>query len=284
MARLKFPGHAFKESSGSLGEIIEANRREEESRRRLLNDLTLDEFFINLSSRDRLSRPRVKRALPARDDLETADLAHRLLLEAASRYRELHMQWQREAVGHLTSFAAEALARLELGTLEVPDNLDYVGLQAEGTADRRLAIKARRLGNFAGMKARYLDLEADSMGDYCLRQAAFCEARVRTAGQCLGEEGEELHLRARDAGDWLMLRSRRCRVEARRVGRLAGLDSVDLEMRVQRAGAELGERARDAVIYVYRDARSLGLQGSGVVYLRRGHPARRTSFRVERIP
>jgi hypothetical protein len=284
MARLKLPEPVFKGSSESLGDLIDTNRREEESRRRLLDDLTLGEFFLNLSSHDRLSRPRVKRALPVRDDREMVDLAGRLIRDAASRYAELHMQWQREAVGHLTSFAAEALARLEWGTLEVPDDLDYVGLQAEGEPDRHLAIKARRLGNFAGCKARYLDLTADSMGDYCLRQAACCGVRVKTAGQCLGEEGEELHLRARDAGDWLMLRSKRCRVEARRVGRLAGLDSCDLEMRVHRAGAELGERARDAVIYVYRDAKSLGLQGSGVVYVRRGHPAWRTSFRVERIP
>ncbi len=115
MARLKLPEPVFKGSSESLGELIETNRREEESRRRLLDDLTLDEFFLNLSSHDRLSRPRVKRALPVRDDREMVDLAGRLIRDAASRYAELHMQWQREAVGHLTSFAAEALARLEGG-------------------------------------------------------------------------------------------------------------------------------------------------------------------------
>ena len=68
------------------------------------------------------------------------------------------------------------------------------------------------------------------------------------------------------------------------MGRLAGLDSHNLEMHVHNAGAELGARARDAVIYVYREAKSLGLRGSGVVYMRHGTPPWRTTFRVERIP
>jgi len=46
----------------------------------------------------------------------------------------------------------------------------------------------------------------------------------------------------------------------------------------------LGARARDAVIYVYREAKSLGLRGSGVVYMRHGTPSWRTSFRIEKIP
>mgnify|MGYP001101232125 CR=1 FL=1 len=41
---------------------------------------------------------------------------------------------------------------------------------------------------------------------------------------------------------------------------------------------------KEAVIYVYREARSLGLRGNGVVYMRHGAPPWRTSFRVERLP
>ena len=48
--------------------------------------------------------------------------------------------------------------------------------------------------------------------------------------------------------------------------------------------SRVGGRARDAVIYVYREAKSLGLRGSGVVYMRRGTPSWCTSFRVEGIP
>ncbi|NPV58444.1 MAG: hypothetical protein HPY75_02130 [Actinobacteria bacterium] len=36
--------------------------------------------------------------------------------------------------------------------------------------------------------------------------------------------------------------------------------------------------------YAYREARSLGLRGSGVVYMRHGASPWRTSFRVERLP
>lgn len=281
---MKFPKPVYEGGSESLRELLETNRREEEARARRREDFTLGEFFLNLRSRDRLSKDRVKKALPARDDRELVDLVDRLIREASSNYFQLRMQWQREAVGYLTSLAAEALSRLEGGALEVPDDLDYVGLQAEGIPDRRLAIKAHCIGDFAGQKARYLDIAADTVGDYCLRRAAFCNVDADMAGKCLGEEGEELRLRAREAGDWLMLKSRSCRVDAGRVGRLAGLDSHNLEMHVHQAGAELGARARDAVIYVYGEAKSLGLRGSGVIYMRHVTPPWNTTFRVERIP
>jgi hypothetical protein len=276
---MKFPRPAFEGSSESLRDILEAHRREEEARRRRRDDFDLGEFFLNLRSRDRLSKQRVRRALPARDDREVAELAERLVREASTNYWQLRMQWQREAVGYLTSLAAEALSRLGAGPLEVPNDLDYVGLQAVGEPERRLCIKAGYIGDFAGLKARYLDIVARAVGDYCLRRAACCNVVVETAGKCLGEEGEELSLRAGEAGDWLMLKSRRCYVDARKVGRLAGLDSHNLELHVHHAGPELGARARDALIYVYRDAKSLGLRGSGVVDKSPGAPPGRAGVR-----
>jgi len=281
---MKLPKPVFKGSSGSLQEILETNRQEEEARRRRFRDFALSDFFLNLRSRDKLTKMRVRRALPARDDAEVVELAQRLMREASSDYLQLRMQWQREAVGYLTSLGVEALSHLGGGELEIPDGLDYVGMQAEGTPDRRLALRAKRIGNFAGLKARYLDIKAETVGDYCFRRAHCCQVEVDMAGKCLGEEGEELRLQAREAGDWLMLKSKRCYVDARKVGRLAGLDSHNLEMHVHNAGAELGARAKDAVIYVYREAKSLGLRGSGVVYMRHGTPPWRTSFRVEKIP
>ncbi len=281
---MKFPGPAFEGGTESLREILEDNRAEEEARRRHFEEFSLGEFFLNLRSRDRLSKARVRRAIPARDDREVVELAERLMREASENYLRLRMQWQREAVGHLSSLALEAVSRLGGGALEVPGGLDYVGIQAEGEPGRRLLVRASGIGNFAGLKARYLDIEAESVGDYCFRRARCCRAEADTAGKCLGEEGEELRLQAREAGDWLMLKSRRCFARVRKVGRLAGLDSHNLEMHVDYAGPELGARAQDAVIYVYRDAKSLGLRGSGVIYLRHGNPPWRTSFRVERMP
>jgi hypothetical protein len=280
---MKFPKPAFRGGSRSLPELLETNRREDEARRRRRDDFDLREFLLNLRSRDRLSKYRARRALPARDDQELVDMIIRLLQEASSNYLQLRMQWQREAVGYLTSLAAEALCRIGEGPLEVPDDLDYVGLLAEGAPERRLGITARYIGDFAGLKARYLDVTAGSVGDYCLRRAFSCSVSVDKAGKCLGEEGEALRLQAREAGDWLMLKSRSCHVKARRVGRLAGLDSHNLELHVDHAGAELGARAKDAVIYVYHEAKSLGLRGSGTIYMRDGTPPWRTSFHVEKM-
>ncbi len=281
---MKLPKPVFKDGPESLKQLLDINRQEEEARKQRFLEFDLHDFFLNLRSRDKLTKARVSRALPAHDDAEVVDLAGRLMQEASEDYLQLRMQWQREAVGYLTSLGMEALSRLEGGELEIPDGLDYVGMQAEGTPEKRLALRARRIGNFAGLKARYMDIKAEAVGDYCLRRARHCRVEVELAGKCLGEEGEELWLRTREAGDWLMLKSKRCYVDARKVGRLAGLDSHNLELHVQNAGAELGARARDAVIYVYREAKSLGLRGSGVVYMRHGTPPWRTSFRVEKIP
>jgi len=281
---MKFPKPIFSGSGESLEDILEANRREEEARKARFREFALADFFLNLRSRDKLTKARVRRALPARDDSEVVELALRLMREASSDYLQLRMQWQREAVGYLTSLGVEAHSRCGGGVLEIPDGLDYVGMQAEGTQDRRLEIMAKRIGNFAGLKSRYLDITAETVGDYCFRRAHCCSVEVDMAGKCLGEEGEDLRLQTREAGDWLMLKSKRCYVDARKVGRLAGLDSHHLEMHVHNAGAELGARAHDAVIYVYREAKSLGLRGSGVVYMRHGTPPWRTTFRVEKIP
>jgi len=281
---VRLPRSVFGEGPESLREILEANRQEEEARRERFRDFSLEDFFLNLRSRDRLSKARVRQALPTQDDREVVELARRLMREASEDYLKLRMQWQREAVGYLSSLGMEAYSRTDSGRFEIPDGLDYVGMQAEGTPEKPLLVKAGRLGNFAGMKARYLHIQAQAVGDYCLRRAAHCRLEVGTAGKCLGEEGEDLHLQAREAGDWLMLKSRRCRVSAYKVGRLAGLDSQELEMHCHLAGAELGARARDAVIYVYSEARSLGLRGNGVIYLRHGSPPWRTTFRVVRMP
>jgi len=281
---MKLPKPVFSGSSESLKDILETNRREEEARKARFKDFALADFFLNLRSRDKLTKARVRRALPARDDSEVVEIAERLMREASSDYLQLRMQWQREAVGYLTSLGVEAYSRQCCGEWEIPDGLDYVGMQAEGTPDRWLEIRARRIGNFAGLKSKYLKIKAETVGDYCFRRANSCRVEADMAGKCLGEEGEELRLQVREAGDWLMLKSKRCFVDARKVGRLAGLDSHNLELHVYTAGAELGARARDAVIYVYREAKSLGLRGSGVVYMRHGTPPWRTSFRVEKIP
>jgi hypothetical protein len=281
---MRFPKPVYGDGPGSLQEILEANRREDEARRQRFLAFSLDDFFLNLRSRDRLSKARVRRALPTRDDREIVELAQRLMREASGDYLRLRMQWQREAVGFLSSLGMEAYARLREGEFVVPDGLDYVGMQAEGTPDRPLQVRGVRMGNFAGLRARHLHIRAEAVGDYCFRRAAHCRIEVTTAGKCLGEEGEDLCLQAREAGDWLMLKSRRCRADVHRVGRLAGLDSHRLELRCHYAGAELGARAKEATVYVFREAKSLGLRGSGVIYLRHGSPPWRTSFRVERLP
>ncbi len=280
---MRFPKPAFKGGRQALEEILEDGRREEEARRRSFLDFSLDDLFLNLRSRDRLSKVRVFRALPTREDREVVELASRLMEEAARDYIRLRMQWQREAVGYLSSLALEAYSRIAEGEFTVPDGLDYMCMQAEGSPERPLALRAGRLGNFAGMQARHLRLRAEALGDYCFRRASHCSIEALRAGKCLGEEGEGLFLRAQEAGDWLMLKSKRCRVESYRVGRLAGLDSHHLELRCHYAGAELGARAREATIYVFGEAKSLGLRGSGVIYVRHGSPPWRTSFRVEQL-
>ncbi len=280
---VRLPRPVLGEGPEALRDILDAHRREEEARRQRFRDFSLDDLFLNLRSRDRLSKARVRQALPAQDDREVVQLARRLMQQASEDYLRLRMQWQREAVGFLSSLGMEAHSRTGEGAFEVPDGLDYVGMQAEGTPEKPLVVRAGRLGNFAGMKARHLHLKAEAVGDYCLRRAVHCRLEVGTAGKCLGEEGEDLHLQAREAGDWLMLKSKRCYISAYKVGRLAGLDSQELELHCHLAGAELGARARDAVIYVYREAKSLGLRGSGVIYLRHGSPPWRTTFRVERL-
>jgi hypothetical protein len=281
---MKFPKPVFSRSSESLEELLETNRAEEEARLRHFEDFDLAEFFLNMRSRDRISKSRVRRALPISDERELVELTQKLIHEAGSNYLQLRMQWQREAVGFLTTLAVEAAARLDVGVLELPNDLDYVGLHAEGTLERQLVIKARRIGNFAGLKAKNAKIVADSVGDYCFRRAAHCCIEVKTVGKCLGEEGEDLRLVAREAGDWLMLKSKRCYAEVQKVGRLAGLDSHKLTLHVHNTGAELGARAKDAVIYVYDDAKSLGLRGSGVIYIRNGSAPWRTTFRIEKIP
>ncbi len=281
---MKFPKPVFKRSSESLRDLLETNRAEEEARTTHFQEYDLAEFFLNLRSRDRISKARVRKALPTSDDRELVELLHRLVDEAASNYIQLRMQWQREAVGFLTTLAVEVTSSLGEEFLELPGSLDYVGLQAEGTPEKRLMIKAGRIGNFAGLKARYLNIKATSVGDYCFRRAVRCNIETQTAGKCLGEEGEDLRLTASEAGDWLMLKSKRCYADVHKVGRLAGLDSHKLTMHVHHTGAELGARARDAVIYVYQDAKSLGLRGSGVIYIGKGSPPWRTTFRVEKLP
>ncbi|OFW56872.1 MAG: hypothetical protein A2V52_06830 [Actinobacteria bacterium RBG_19FT_COMBO_54_7] len=281
---MRFPRPVFQRNSESLRELLDSNRAEEEARSRRFQDYDLSEFFLNLRSRDRISKARVKKALPTSDEKELAALLNRLINEAASNYIQLRMQWQREAVGFLTTLAVEAASDLGEGSLELPDNLDYVGLRAEGMPNKHLMIKAGRVGNFAGLKARYLSINAASVGDYCCRRAIHCSIETDTAGKCLGEEGEDLRLTAREAGDWLMLKSKRCYADVHKVGRLAGLDSHKLTMHVHHTGAELGARAKDAVIYVYQDAKSLGLRGSGVIYIGHGSPPWRTTFRVEKMP
>lgn len=280
---MRFPKPVYRDGRGSLQEILEANRKEDEARRQRFLAFSLEDLFLNLRSRDRLSKMRVWRALPTRDDREVVELAQRLMREASGDYLRLRMQWQREAVGFLSSLGMEAFSRMQEGEFAVPDGLDYVGMQAEGTPERPLRIIGGRLGNFVGLKARHLLIRADAVGDYCFRRAAHCRIEVDTAGKCLGEEGEDLHLRAREAGDWLLLKSRLCRAEVHRVGRLAGLDSQRLELRCHFAGAELGARAKEATVYVFEEAKSLGLRGSGVIYLRHGSPPWRTTFRVEKL-
>ncbi|MDI7252553.1 MAG: hypothetical protein QME89_08340, partial [Actinomycetota bacterium] len=100
---MKLPKPVFGEGPKALREILEASRREEEARRERFRDFSLDDFFLNLRSRDRLSKARVHQALPTRDDREVVELARRLMREASEDYLKLRMQWQREAVGYLSS-------------------------------------------------------------------------------------------------------------------------------------------------------------------------------------
>lgn len=95
---MKFPKPVFKGGGESLEDILENNRREEEARRERFREFALADFFLNLRSRDKLTKMRVRRALPALDDAEVVDLALRLMREASADYLQLRMQWQREAV------------------------------------------------------------------------------------------------------------------------------------------------------------------------------------------
>jgi hypothetical protein len=280
---MRLPRPSFEDSSRSLEELSDTNRREEKARGRLLDEFSLDELFLNLSSKDSISKARVRAALPAHGDRELVAVTLRLVNDAAARYPTFCMQWQRKTIGYLTSIGAEAMSRLGSLGIEVPEGLDFVGLEAEGDSSRHALIRARKIGDFAGVKARFLDFRADSIGDFALRKAECCNVQVRAAGHRLGEDGSDITLRAREAGDWLMLRSRRCFVDARQVGSLAGLDSNGLEIHVNRAGTELCERAMNVVIHLHRGARSLGTRGSGVIYIRRGSPSWRTCFRVEKM-
>ncbi len=280
---MRLPRPSFEGSSARLPDLAADNRREGEARERILEDFSLAELFLGLSSKDSVTKSRVEKTLAVRDDAEMVLLASRLVREAAGSYQGFSLQWQRKVIGYLTSLGAEAMSRLGGEAFSIPDGLDFAGLEARGGDPGHTAIKARRIGDFAGVRASRLDLVADSIGDFALREAECCSARAGRVGNRLGEDGVSLKLHANEAGDWLMLKSRDCYVEARRVGSLAGLDSRSLEIHVHSAGAELCERARDAVIYLRRGAKSLGQTGSGVLYVRRGSPGWRTCFRVERM-
>src|SRR4030042_2628427 len=89
---MKFPKPVFRGSSESLKDLLETNRREDEARRRRCDEFALGEFSLNLRSRDRLSKTRVRGALPARDDRDLVDLVNRLVQEASINYWQLRMQ------------------------------------------------------------------------------------------------------------------------------------------------------------------------------------------------
>lgn len=281
---MRFPRPHLGEGRGSLEEILETAKREERAERERFERFTVRELFLTLRSRDRMSKKRVRKALPDREDEELLELITRLLERAATAYLSFRSRWEREVLGYLTSIGAEVSASLGLGPFRVPDGLDYVGLEVEGSGAQRPAIQARHLGAFAGMKAVNLDLTARTLGDYGFRRAVGCRVEAETVGKCFGEEAEGLLLRADRAGDWLFLKSRDCRAEVEEVGRLAGLDSRGLRLVVRRAGAELGARAEEADFVVTEDLKGLGLRGRGTVHLPpqlylRAKEAR-TSFRL----
>ncbi len=264
---MRFPKPHLGEERGSLEEILETTKREEKAERERYERFTVRELFLSLRSRDRMSKKRVRKALPDRDDEELLGLITRLLERAATAYLSFRSRWEREVLGYLTSIGAEVSAALGLGPFRVPDGLDYVGLEAEGSGNQRPAILSRHLGAFAGMKAVNLDLTASTLGDYGFRRAVGCKVEAETVGKCFGEEAERIRLRAERAGDWLFLKSKDCEAEVGEVGRLAGLDSRGLRLVVRRAGAELGARAEEAEFYVTESLKGLGLRGRGTVYL-----------------
>ena len=207
-------------------------------------------------------------------------MIERLMDQAHVAYARLRMQWQRQLVGYLTSLGAEALARLGEEELEVPPGFDYVGLEAAGSPEMRLHIRAEEIGDHAGLRARYLSLRAGRIGDHCFTHSHACDLSAGKAGHFLGEHSQGMRLRVGEAGDWLLLKSAGAVAELCRVGRLAGLDSHDLEIRVDHATYELGARARNAVIYVRRSVLTMGLSGSGVVYLAPEVGPVRTCFEI----
>jgi hypothetical protein len=267
-----------------LEELLRTARREERAERERYEAFSVRDLFLSLRSRDRMSKKRVRKALPDRDDGQLLELITRLLERAATAYLSFRSRWEREVLGYLTSIGAEVSAALGLGPFRVPDGLDYVGLEAEGVGSLRPAILARHVGAFAGMKAVNLDLEASTLGDYGFRRAVGCRVVAGSVGKCFGEEAEDLHLRAERAGDWLFLKSSGCLAEVGEVGRLAGLDSRDLRLFARRAGAELGARAEGAELHVTESLKGLGLRGRGTVYLPphlyRMALENRTSFRL----
>lgn len=264
---MRFPRPQLGDGRESLEDILRTARREERAERERYESFSVRDLFLSLRSRDRMSKKKVRKALPERDDEELLGLITKLLERAATAYLSFRSRWEREVLGYLTSIGAEVSATLGLGPFRVPDGLDYVGLEAEGTGSLRPAITARHLGSFAGMKAVNLDLSVSTLGDYCFRRAVGCRVEAESVGKCFGEEAEELFLRAGRAGDWLFLKSVRCRGEVGEVGRLAGLDSRGLQLFARRAGAELGARAEEAEIHVTESLKGLGLRGRGTVYL-----------------
>jgi hypothetical protein len=277
---MRMPRRAFDDRSGSLEEMVEDAHREDQARARHACDFDLGELMLQVRSHDSFSKGRVRRCIPARNDEELVRVIERLMGQAHSAYPRLRMQWQRQLVGYLTSLAAEALARLGNDELDVPPGFDYVGMEAIGSEEVQLRIRTEEAGDYGGLRARYLNLRAGRIGDHCFTHSRACHLSAGKAGHFLGEHSQGMRLRVGEAGDWLLLKSRDAAAELHRVGRLAGLDSHDMEIRVDHATYELGARASNAVIYVYRSVLTMGLSGSGVVYLAPEVGPVRTCFEV----
>ena len=277
------PDRRLLSGRGSLEELVEAGRREEAARGRFLRDFDLGELMLRVRSRDSFGKARVRRCLPARGDDELLELTVRLLEEARRRYNDMHALWQRQLVGYLTSLGAEAAARLDGRELTVPPGFDYVGLEAAGSPGRRISLRTEQAGYRCGERACCLDLRAGQLGDHCFSHSRDCRLTAGRAGDFLGERSEAMRLEVGEAGDWLLLKSRGARARLRRTGRLAGLDSHDLELQVDFASYELGARAHNASIFVHREVLTMGLSGSGVVYLAPGVKEVRTCFEVRRL-
>ena len=65
---MRMPRRAFGDNPGSLEEMVETSRREDQARALHARDFDLGELMLQVRSHDTFSKGRVRRCIPARDD------------------------------------------------------------------------------------------------------------------------------------------------------------------------------------------------------------------------